>query len=196
MPTRYVTDILNAGITAPTTWIASTGQTLVRDWQAGYTAAWTDADVLTSGGIYAYHLATFDQITARDFGVTPPAQGIEPAAPQAPAAQAPAPAPASPQLTSAVAVVTQYYQDISNHDYADAWNLGGNNLNGGAGYDAWVAGYDTTASISITSSGTCNDGTVWVNIAATQTDGSVRTYYGTYTVANGAIVSANITRTS
>jgi len=32
--------------------------------------------------------------------------------------------------------------------------------------------------------------------AATQTDGSIRTYSGTYTVASGVIVSANITQTS
>jgi hypothetical protein len=44
--------------------------------------------------------------------------------------------------------------------------------------------------------GTWGDGTVWANITATQTDGSVRTYYGTYTVSNGVIVSAHITQTS
>jgi hypothetical protein len=45
-PDRYVTDILNAGITATAAWINSTGHTLVRDWRVGYTAAWTDANVL------------------------------------------------------------------------------------------------------------------------------------------------------
>jgi hypothetical protein len=38
--------------------------------------------------------------------------------------------------------------------------------------------------------------TIWTHISAVQTDGSVRTYDGTYTVANGEIVSANITQTS
>ena len=40
---------------------------------------------------------------------------------------------------------TQYYQDITDHNYSDAWDLGGSNVSGGAGYDAWVAGYSTTA---------------------------------------------------
>jgi hypothetical protein len=100
VPAGYATDILNAGITAPVSWINATGQKVVADWRAGDTAAWTDANVLTPGGVYPYHLSTFDQITARDFGVTPPAQGTQPAAPPAPAApatsQPAAPAPAAP----------------------------------------------------------------------------------------------------
>jgi hypothetical protein len=80
VPARYATDILQAGITAPVAWINSTGQKIVADWKAGYTAAWTDANVLTPDGVYSYHLAPFDQITARDFGVTPPAHGIQPQA--------------------------------------------------------------------------------------------------------------------
>lgn len=189
-PDRYAQDILNAGITAPVSWIDKTGQQLVADWRAGYTAAWTDANVLTPGGIYAYHLATFDQITARDFGVTPPAQGIQPAA------QAPAPAAPAPHLTNASAVVAQFYQDLNDKDFQGAWALGGDNLSGGVGYSAWVAGYSTTAEIDLGTYGTWNDGTVWANITATQTDGSVKTYYGTYTVSDGAIVSAHIAQTS
>ena len=37
---------------------------------------------------------------------------------------------------------------------------------------------------------------VWAHLPATQLDGSVRTYDGTYTVANGVIASAHITKTS
>ena len=196
VPAGYATDILQAGITAPVAWINSTGQKIVANWRAGYTAAWTDQNVLLPGGIYQYHLATFDQITARDFGVTPPAQGIEPAA-QAPAAAAqPAASAPAPAFTNASAVVAQYYQDLNDHNYAAAWALGGDNLNGGVGYSAWAAGYATTASIDLGTYGTWSDGTVWANITATQTDGSVRTYYGTYAVANGVIVSAHITQTS
>jgi acylphosphatase len=65
---------------------------------------------------------------------------------------------------------------------------------GGSGYRAWVAGHATTASISA-STVQNNDGTVSVSITAAQADGSVKTYAGTYTVANGAIVAANITQT-
>jgi hypothetical protein len=57
-----------------------------------------------------------------------------------------------------------------------------------------VAGYATTASISA-STVQNDEGTVSVSLSATQTNGSVKTYVGTYTVANGAIVAANITQT-
>jgi hypothetical protein len=100
-----------------------------------------------------------------------------------------------PPLTNAVAVVTQYYQDVSDKNYAAAWAIGGSNLaaQNGQTYASWVAGYaDTTASISITSYGTWSNGTVWCYISAVQNSGAVNTYYGTYTVANGVIVSASI----
>ncbi len=68
----YAADIANAGITAPYGWLISTGNTLCADWAAGETAAQTDP-ILTAGGIYAYHLATFDAITNSDMcpGITP-----------------------------------------------------------------------------------------------------------------------------
>ena len=105
------------------------------------------------------------------------------------------PAPVPPPLTNAVAVVTQYYQDVTDKNYAAAWAIGGSNLaaQNGQTYTSWVAGYaDTTASISITSYGTWSNGTVWCYISAVQYSGAVNTYYGTYTVANGVIVSASI----
>ena len=118
----------------------------------------------------------------------------KPKATQSPAAQPPA-APAQPALTNGVAVVSQYYQDITDHDYAAAWAIGGSNIaaENGQSYSSWEAGYaDTTASISITSYGTWSNGTVWCYISAVQLSGAVNTYYGTYDVANGVIVSASI----
>ena len=112
---------------------------------------------------------------------------------------APATAPADSQFTNSVAVVTQYYQDITNHDYTDAWNLGGSHIaaQNGQTYDSWVSGYSTTTrSISITDWGDWNDGQVWCDISAVQLGGSVNTYYGTYQVSDGVIVSADITQTS
>src|SRR5690348_14494536 len=104
-------------------------------------------------------------------------------------------APVQPPLTNGVAVVSQYYQDVRDKNYAAAWAIGGSNLaaQNGQTYASWVAGYaDTTASISITSYGTWSNGTVWCYISAVQYSGAVNTYYGTYTVANGVIVSASI----
>jgi hypothetical protein len=120
-----------------------------------------------------------------------------PAPEQTPAWQQPsAPAPAQPQFTSSIAVVNQYYQDITDRNYSAAWTLGGSNLSGGVGYDAWVAGYGTTASITLYSQSDWGSGKVTSYLSAVQSDGSTRTYYGTYYVTNGVITSANIAQTS
>jgi len=39
-------------------------------------------------------------------------------------------------------------------------------------------------------------GKVYLNLAAVQSDGTTRTYAGTYTVSGGVIVGANITQQS
>ena len=120
----------------------------------------------------------------------PPAQSAAPAQP--------ASAPAQPQLTNGPAVVLQYYQDVTDQEWSAAWAIGGSNIaaQNGQTYASWVAGYATTASISVIDSGTYSNGSVWTTISAAQTDGSARTYSGTYTVDNGVIVSASITQTS
>jgi hypothetical protein len=120
-----------------------------------------------------------------------------PAPERTPAWQQPsAPAPAQPQFTSSIAVVNQYYQDITDRNYSAAWALGGSNLSGGVGYDAWVAGYGTTTSITLYSQSDWGSGKVTSYLSAVQSDGSTRTYYGTYYVSNGVIISANIAQTS
>jgi hypothetical protein len=131
-------------------------------------------------------------------GGTTTVKEVPAAAAPAPAAPAPAaPDPASaPQYTNASSVVTQFYQDISDQDYSDAWNLGGDNLNGGVGYNAWVAGYSTTESITLNTVSSWGSGQVSASLSALQSDGSTTTYPGTYTVSDGVIVSADITQTS
>jgi hypothetical protein len=115
--------------------------------------------------------------------VTPPPQ-------QAPAESAP-----QQPLANAAAVVTQYYQDLSNGDYADAWTLGGVNI-AGTDYNAWVAGYATTTSVTLNTESQWNSDTVSVSITATQSDGGSTSYQGTLTVEGGVITSADITQTS
>jgi len=142
-----------------------------------------------------------DQAGTWTVAPTPPAAAPAapaPAPPQAtaPSQQAPQGSNAPTQNVSAEAIVTQFYQDITNHDYQAAWALGGDNLNGGAGYDKWVAGYATTASISLGTFSASGSDQVTVSLSADHTDGSTTTYQGTYTVQNGVIVSANITQTS
>jgi hypothetical protein len=116
--------------------------------------------------------------------------------PASPPAAAPAPAPAP--AANSEAVVDQFYQDITNQDYAAAWALGGSNLAAGNGqsYSSWVTGYATTASLVLGTDATWNGPTVNAELIATQTDGSVRTYQGTYTVIGGVITAASIVRTS
>jgi hypothetical protein len=105
------------------------------------------------------------------------------------------PAPAQPAMTDASAVVMQFYADITDQDYSQAWQLGGDNI-GGLPYDSWVAAYSTTASVTVGTIAGFGPGQVQATIIATQDDGSVNTYQGTYTVENGQIVAANIQQTS
>jgi hypothetical protein len=119
----------------------------------------------------------------------PPATTPAAAASRAPAAPAPQP---QPQFANATAVVSQFYQDITDHNYAAAWAAGGRNVSGGVGYDAWVAGYGTTESISLGTFSYFGSGQVQTVLSALQTSGAVYTYTGTYTVQNGIIVGAHI----
>ncbi|WP_051942882.1 hypothetical protein [Streptacidiphilus rugosus] len=92
-------------------------------------------------------------------------------------------------------MVTQYYQDITDHNYAAAWALGGSNI-AGASYDQWVAGYATTASISLGTVSQFGGSQVQAVLYATQTDGTVKVYEGTYTVSGGVLVGASIRQVS
>jgi hypothetical protein len=105
------------------------------------------------------------------------------------------PAAPAPELVNAQAVVTQFYADINDDDFADAWNIGGDNI-AGPDYDAWVAGFANTQSVILNSWGYFGSDEVTVDLTAPQSDGSVQTYQGTYTVENGVIVSASIIETS
>jgi hypothetical protein len=99
-------------------------------------------------------------------------------------------------LTNAEAVVAQFYQDITDGNYAAARALGGDNISGGVSYANWVAGYSTTASITLGSYSQFGSSTVYAILTAAQTDGAVKTYSGTYTVSGGLIVAAHIVQTS
>jgi hypothetical protein len=141
--------------------------------------------------------ATPSATAATPSAAAPATAAPTPSTSPSPSAVSPTTPPAAPQpsLTDASAVVSQFYADISGGDYTDAWNLGGDNI-GGMPYPQWVAGYSTTASISIGTISSFGPGQVHAEIVATQDDGTVRTYEGTYTVEGGVIVSANIVQTS
>ncbi len=92
------------------------------------------------------------------------------------------------------AVVRGYFAAITAKRYADAWKLGGVNTGMGS-YDAFVAGFTTTASDKVTILAVNGD-VVTARLVATQTDGSAKTFQGTYTVETGAIVRFDVQQIS
>lgn len=108
----------------------------------------------------------------------------------------PVPADAPAYFTANQTVVQQYYSYINAKDFSSAWAMGGRNI-GGSDYHGWVAGYSTTSWVDL-STWDYYPGynAVGVTITATQTDGTMRIYQGSYTVSNGVITSASIAQTS
>src|SRR5262249_21927187 len=85
--------------------------------------------------------------------------------------------------------VRAYFAAISNHDYAQAWKLGGQHT--GSSYSSFVSGLGTTANDTVTIQSVSGN-VVTARLTAQQTDGPIKTYQGTYTVSNGVIVAFNI----
>jgi serine/threonine protein kinase len=93
-------------------------------------------------------------------------------------------APAGPAATAEA-----YIAAINAHDYAKAWSLGGKNT--GSSYSTFVNGFNGTAKDNLTVLSVAGD-VVTVRLAATQTNGSVKSYQGTYTVVGGVITQSRI----
>ncbi|MFJ4201629.1 excalibur calcium-binding domain-containing protein [Streptomyces sviceus] len=121
---------------------------------------------------------------------TTPAPKSTPPAPEptTPAAVSPRPA-TPPAVADASSVAREYYAAINAHNYRRAWDLGGKNLSGS--YTAFVNGFATTARDTVHILRADGD-TVSVRLEATQTDGSLRVFEGTYTVHSGIIVAADV----
>jgi cytoskeleton protein RodZ len=92
-------------------------------------------------------------------------------------------------LTGPAATVRAYVAAINGHDYARAWSLGGRNT--GVSYPSFVSGFSTTARDTLTIVSVSAD-VVTARLTAQQTDGTVQTYQGTYTVDSGVIVGFDI----
>jgi serine/threonine-protein kinase len=120
-------------------------------------------------------------------------------APGVPASSAPAsssavPAPPSPPPPGVLAAtVRAYYAAINNHRYARAWRLGGRNT--GQTYHAFVSGFAGTAHDTVTIQSVSGD-LVTAQLAAQQTDGTVKTYRGSYTVEGGVITQFDVQQVS
>ncbi|MFF9085119.1 zinc ribbon domain-containing protein [Streptomyces sp. NPDC014991] len=109
-----------------------------------------------------------------------------------------APDTGTPEPTAGVqdarTVVLTYYDHLNAGNYSAAWDMGGSHLFPGT-YSDWVAGFATTAHVDVTASDD-GYGTVSVELRASQNDGSVRVFRGTYTVAGGEIVNGRIQQVS
>ncbi|MFB9682553.1 hypothetical protein [Amycolatopsis plumensis] len=104
------------------------------------------------------------------------------------------PASPPPRQTTEAGVVIAYYDAINRRDFATAWSLGGSHIAGGGGYTKYANGFATTVWDTLTVTDV-RGSTVHVVLSAVQTDGSTRTFSGTYTVSGGVIVGSHLTRT-
>jgi hypothetical protein len=120
------------------------------------------------------------QLPSSDVSTVPSIEDDYPSAPDS-----------SPTAEDASAVVEEFYQDINNNDFTAAWELGGKNI-ANTSYAKWAAGFDTTENVEVETTNTEDSERVGVVIRATQSDGSVKVFHGTYTVSGGEIVNADI----
>jgi hypothetical protein len=102
----------------------------------------------------------------------------------APTTASPSASPSVPHYATALATVRAYYSAINSRNYARAWHLGGRFT--GSSYSTFAAGFQGTAHDKVTILSVTGS-VVTARLAAQQTDGSVRTYQGTYWVTDGVI---------
>jgi serine/threonine-protein kinase len=97
---------------------------------------------------------------------------------------------AGPQLAPA-ATVRAYFTAINRHRYAAAWRISGEQESLGT----FTAGFAGTKHDDIKILGTKGH-VVTARLVATQTDGTVKTFRGTYTVTGGKIVKTDVEQVS
>jgi hypothetical protein len=85
--------------------------------------------------------------------------------------------------------VRAYFKAINRHNYARAWRLGGRYT--GNSYAAFASGFAGTAHDRVTIQSESGH-VVRARLAARQTDGSVKTYEGTYRVHHGVITGFQV----
>jgi hypothetical protein len=91
------------------------------------------------------------------------------------------------------ATVRAYVAAINGHHYARAWRLGGRNT--GGSYLNFVSGFTGTAKDTLTIVSVSGD-VVTARLDAQQTDGTIQTYQGTYTVHRGVITGFDVVQVS
>jgi transcriptional regulator with XRE-family HTH domain len=108
-----------------------------------------------------------------------------------PTREAPSPHPSTParRPMRPAATVHAYITAINRHHFARAWRLGGRNA--GGSYSTFVSGFAGTARDTLTIVSVSGD-VVTARLSALQTDGTVNTYQGTYTVHHGVIIGFDV----
>jgi serine/threonine-protein kinase len=89
--------------------------------------------------------------------------------------------------------VRAYFAAINARDYQRAWSL--SEARQTETYQQFVAGYAGTKLDTVTIAGTSGN-VVTASLVATQTDGTVKTFQGTYTVLKGVIVKSHVLQVS
>jgi serine/threonine protein kinase len=102
------------------------------------------------------------------------------------------PATVSPRA-SADATVKAYFAAINRRDYKTAWKLN-SDASGTENFSQFKHGFSGTAHDAVTILATTSNGVVTARLTATQTDGAVKLYRGTYTVSDGVIVNTDVHR--
>jgi len=152
---------------------------------AGWQADWPKA-------IFGAQKATLISPAAGSSGTPANSPASAGTASSEPLPQTPNPEDSAGLGTGPAAVVRAYFSAINDGDYSRAWQLGGSNL--GESYSAFVQGFSTTANdaVSILSS---SGNVVTAQLIAQQSDGSTKTFAGTYTVTNGVITNSSVQQT-
>lgn len=88
-------------------------------------------------------------------------------------------------------MLSAYFAAVNTGAFRTAWQLGGRNLAGD--YDTFVGFNETTSTTVAVLS--VDGAAVTATLEARQTDGTVRRFRGVYTVTDGAIAKATVTRT-
>jgi hypothetical protein len=108
----------------------------------------------------------------------------------APSSAAPSPAATHhARHLGPAATVRAYFKAINRHDYGRAWRLGGRHT--GGSYAAFASGFAGTEHDAVTILSVAGN-VVRARLAAQQTDGSVKTYEGTYRVNHGVITGSDV----
>ena len=176
------------GVAIPLAGVAVAGLVALIGWQADWPPV-VFGSKLVSSTVPSPHPS------AAQPGPSPRSQTPTLAAPTSvsPSSPAPSASPAGTGLRGPAATVRAYFAAINAKQYAAAWRRGGKNT--GVSYHAFISGFASTASDTLTVISVSGN-SVTAQVAARQVDGTIKTYQGSYTVSGGVITQFNVQQTS